>query len=161
MVEFFDQFNPYLATVIAAMVPVTEVNGAIPLAIGVYGLNPVVACLLGTLGTLFVVVIVLPLLHWLTKWARSWHPKLDAWIGHFFSLTYHKHSAGFERWGSFALFVFVAIPGPFTGVWTASLLAYLFGIRLSNALIFLGLGSLVASTLVTLTTLGVINLAGL
>lgn len=159
--EFLTNLPPVLAVIVSAMLPVTEVNAAIPLGIGVYHLSPVLTCLLATLGTLTVVAVLLPIFDRATKWVRSWHPKLDGFIDRVFAVTHHRHSKEFERWGSIALFLYVALPGPLTGVWSASLLAYLFGIKYRHALVSIGLGSLAASILVTLATVGVITLSRL
>lgn len=161
MLEVFNQLSPLLRTVLLAMVPVTEVNAAIPIAIHVYKLHPVLAGVFATLGTLIVILILLLIADRATKLLRSWHPGIDRFFAAVFAKTYHQHSPSFERWGSLALLIFVAIPGPLTGVWSASLLAYIFGIRLHHAVIYIGVGSAIASALVVLATLGVIRLSGL
>ena len=54
---------------------------------------------------------------------------MHRWICRYLDFLDHRHRGAYERWGSMALAVFVAIPLPGTGVWTASVLAVLFGVR--------------------------------
>ncbi len=153
-----DKLFQYLAVVGLTMVPVAEVNLSIPLALIQFKLHPLVALGLSMIGSLIVIVVIITLLGVGVRWARTWHPKIDEWITWFFSKTHRKHNADFEKWGNLFLFIFVAVPGPLTGVWTASLLAYLFGIKLRNALVSIGLGALVAAILMIGITMGGISL---
>ncbi len=83
---------------------------------------------------------------------------LDEFITVVLKLSHRRHSRHFERWGNLALFLFVAIPLPGTGAWTGALLAFLFNLRFSLALLSIAAGVLVAGFLVTVLTLGGINL---
>jgi uncharacterized membrane protein len=56
------------------------------------------------------------------------------------------------------LILFVAIPLPVTGAWTGSLIAYLFALRLKEALSCITAGVLIAGALVTAMSLGIIAL---
>jgi uncharacterized membrane protein len=153
-----DKLTSYLVVTVLSMTPVVEVNGSIPVALAVYNLSPLEALLCAFLGAIIVIVTVMSLLAVVVKWIRTWHPKIDAWIEWFFTKTHRKHTADFEKWGNLFLFIFVAIPGPLTGVWMASLLAYLFGIRLKNAIVSIGLGALLAALLMIAITMGGISL---
>ncbi|MCK4805823.1 MAG: small multi-drug export protein, partial [Candidatus Pacebacteria bacterium] len=73
-----------------------------------------------------------------------------------FERTRKKTENSFNKWGKWALVVFVAIPLPFTGVWTGSIAAFLFGVKYKNAFWLISLGALLAGILVmTLTLLGI------
>ena len=89
-----------------------------------------------------------------TNWLRKFHKIFDKFFKWLFTHTHRKHSAKFDRWGSLALMLFVAIPLPITGGWTGALLAYLFGIKLRFAIPNILIGLLVAGILVTSITLG-------
>jgi len=52
----------------------------------------------------------------------------------------------------------VAIPLPFTGAWTGSIAAFLFGIKAKKALPLIFVGVLIAGGLVTLASLGIIGI---
>ena len=58
---------------------------------------------------------------------------------------------------AFGLFLFVAIPLPGTGAWTGSLVAALFGMKKSRALITVTLGVLTAGVIMTLASYGVVS----
>lgn len=138
----------------AAMLPITELRGAIPLGIGLYRLDPMLVLMAAFLGNIVPVIIILLFLDPVTRWLRSHSRWLDRFFLWLFAHTYRRHSVRFDRWGSLALMLFVAIPLPITGGWTGSFLAYLFGIRLRYALPNIILGLLIAGGLVTLITIG-------
>jgi uncharacterized membrane protein len=146
-----------LVVLVVASLPFSELRGAIPLAIGVYRFDPVTAYLLGVLGNLLPVPLLLWLLEPLTNLLRrlSALERLIIWL---FARTRKRHSALVERFGALALVLFVAIPLPLTGAWTGVLITHLFGIPLRYALPLITLGVAIAGLLVTLATLGFLQL---
>jgi uncharacterized membrane protein len=161
MAALFGKLTDFFIVLGLSMVPLVESKIAVPLGITLYKLPFWAAIVAGTLGMVLITVILMPLFAFITKKIRSWHPNLDRLIDKFFSYTYHRHTSRFEKLGVVALFLYVALPIPFTGVRSGSLLAYLFGIKKLDAIIALGLGSLVASTIVALATIGVWKLTTL
>ncbi len=155
------QFNPYAAVIITAMLPIIEVRGAIPVAIAAYGIHPLLAIVLSVIASLVPVIILLLFLEKVTNWLRRLHPSLEHFFSWLFKRTHHRHSAKFERWGSLALMLFVAVPLPFTGAWTGTLLAYLFGIKFQHAILFIAAGSLIAAIIVAAVSLGGITVLSL
>ena len=89
------------------------------------------------------------------KW--SWANKFFAWV---FERTRKRTEKQIEKYGPVALILFVAIPLPFTGAWTGSIAAFLFGIKNRKALPLIFLGVLIAGIIVTLATTGVIVIGG-
>lgn len=154
MLETISQLHPYLVVGLTAMLPLIELRGAIPVGIIVYGLHPLLAILLAVVGNLLPVVILLLGLERLTRWMRTLHPSLDRFFAWLFAHTHRRHSAKFERWGSLALMLFVAVPLPITGAWTGTLLAYLFGIKFHHALLFIGAGVVIAGVIVAAASVG-------
>ncbi|MEM0022543.1 MAG: small multi-drug export protein, partial [Archaeoglobaceae archaeon] len=63
-----------------------------------------------------------------------------------------------EKYGYLGLTLFVAIPLPMTGAWTASLLAFLLGLNNLKASIAILLGILIAGIIVLIPTVGVAKL---
>lgn len=139
---------------LTAMTPLGELRAAIPLGIGFYKLAPLTTLGVAFLGNIIPVIALYFLLDPLTKWLRRLGQPIDRWFTWLFAHTYRKHSADFDRYGSLALMIFVAIPLPFTGGWTGALLAYLFGIKWYYALSNLLIGVAVAGVIVTFLTLG-------
>ena len=64
-----------------------------------------------------------------------------------------------KKYGVIGLCLFVAVPLPGTGAWTGAALAWLFGFSVWTAFISIAIGLVLAGTIVTLVTLGVINVS--
>ncbi len=65
----------------------------------------------------------------------------------------HAFAHKYEKYGTVALLMFIALPFPLTGSWTASLVAFLFEIPYKKAILYIFLGACIAGTIVTLLTL--------
>lgn len=144
----------WLVTLLAAALPVSELRGAIPLAIGVYGYDPWQAYLLGVLGNLLPVVPLLLFLGPVSDWLRRYvlWDKFFTWL---FSRTRRKYIREHESFGLTALALFVAVPLPVTGAWTGCAIAFLVGFRFWPAFAAISTGVLLAGVIVTATVLGV------
>lgn len=145
-----------VAVILIAALPVSELRGAIPVAIGVYGFDPVTAYLLGVLGNLLPVLILLKFLGPVTSFLCR-VTVLERCLSWLFARTRARHGAMMERLGAVALVLFVAVPLPATGAWTGAFIAYLFGIPFKYAFPLIAVGVSIAGILVTLATLGVIH----
>jgi len=118
----------WLMTMIAAALPISEVRGAIPLAIGVYGFSPLQAYLLSVLGNLLPIIPLLLFLGPVSDFLRRFSigDRFFSWL---FARTRSKYIKDHENFGLTALAVFVAIPLPMTGAWTGCVIAFLLGFR--------------------------------
>lgn len=65
------------------------------------------------------------------------------------------------RWGYLGLAVFVAVPLPVTGAWTASLITHIFGLNKLRASLAIIIGVLIASVIIVLAMEGVIAIINL
>lgn len=145
----------YIMTMAIAAVPVVELRGAIPAGIAA-GLDPWLACGAAIFGNLlpvpFIILLVRQVFDRLRKHA-FFAPKIDA-------LERRAHLKGrlVRKYRLLGLMLFVAIPLPGTGAWTGALIAAFLNIRLRHALPAITLGLLIAGSLVTLMTLGLIHL---
>jgi uncharacterized membrane protein len=141
-----------------AALPVSELRGAIPLALLGYHMPPVVAYGLAVVGNMIPVVLVLPSLALLVHVLGQVEvfARVFRWL---FARTRRRFSGPYARWGAVALVAFVALPLPMTGAWTGCLIAYLFGIPYRQSLLLIGLGVMIAGLIVTLSTLGILTLA--
>jgi len=144
----------WLVVLLAAALPVSELRGAIPLAIGVYGYDPWEAYLLAMLGNLLPVVPLLLFLGPVSDWLRrfTFWDKFFTWL---FSRTRRKYIREHESFSLTALALFVAVPLPVTGAWTGCAIAFLVGFRFWPAFAAISIGVLLAGVIVTATVLGV------
>ncbi|HVL80417.1 MAG TPA: small multi-drug export protein [Actinomycetota bacterium] len=149
-----------LATVVLAMVPIVELRGAIPLAILTYRLPPLEAFAWAVLGNMIPVPIILFFLEPVSDFLRSRSRLFDRFFEKLFDRTRTKHSHRFERWRDLALITFVALPLPLTGAWTGALAAFLFGVRPRRAIPLIGVGVLIAATIVTTLVVSGLRLFG-
>jgi len=147
-----------LTTFLLAMLPVTELRGAIPLALGVYKLSAAQALLWSVFGNLVPVFFLLLFLEPVAKYLGQKNYHLNLFFQWLFQRTRQKHSKRFALWGSLALIAFVAIPLPMTGGWTGSVAAFVFGVEFKKAFPLIALGVIIAGFIVTAASLGVLAL---
>ncbi|MBN1133746.1 MAG: small multi-drug export protein [Methanosarcinaceae archaeon] len=159
--ELFNSIPHWLATIMISALPFSELRGAIPIAVGVYGMDPLVVYFLAVIGNMIPVIPLLLYLDPISTCLRRFKVG-DAFFSWLFTRTHRKHSERFERYGTLALTIFVAIPLPMTGAWTGCVAAFVFGISFKHALMAISSGVLIAGMIViTVTLLGfsAINLA--
>ncbi|HCM36854.1 MAG: hypothetical protein A3J30_02375 [Candidatus Wildermuthbacteria bacterium RIFCSPLOWO2_02_FULL_47_9c] len=147
----------FLTVILLGAFPIVELRGAIPLAFAGYGFSAPVAFGLAVLGNALVPLAAMPLLGTVSARLSERFPAAERFFTWLFTRTRRNHEKSFEKWKEFALVIFVAIPLPFTGAWTASLVAFVFGIPLRKAFLLIGIGAIIAGAIVTAATLGVIN----
>ena len=138
-------FNKEIAVVVLAALPVSELRGAIPLALTM-GFSPGKAYTLAFLGNLIPIV---PLLFFLQPVANALrHIKLfERFFNWLFERTRRKATL-IEKFEALGLILFVAIPLPITGAWTGCVAATLFKIRFRYAVIAITFGVALAGVIV-------------
>ena len=156
--HLFNNFPPELATFIISMLPVSELRGAIPVAIGVYNLNPIEVYFIAIIGNIVPVVFILKYLESISRYLMSGSKFFNKFFTYLFERTRKKHNGKFEKWGALALITFVAIPLPVTGGWSGALAAFVFGVPFWKALTLISLGIMIAGVIVTGLSLGVFGL---
>jgi len=158
IIKFLNRlFSPELVTILVAALPVSELRGSIPLALGVFHFPVGKAYFLSIIGNLIPVIPLLLFLESLSKWLSirfNWAEKFFSWL---FART-NRRSKLVEKYGVIGLIFFVAIPLPVTGAWTGCVAAFLFGIRRVWAALSIANGVLIAGIIVTLASLGVIKI---
>ena len=158
ILEALRALPPEWTTFIVAMLPIIELRGAIPYAVGV-GMPWPQAYLLAVTGNL---VPVVPLLLFLGP-VSGWLQRMPV-FGRFFDWVFtrtRRRSGVIERYGPLGLALFVAIPLPITGAWTGSAAAYLFGFSFKRSFPAITAGVLIAGGVVTLAVKGVIGLGSM
>jgi len=138
-------FNKEIAVVVLAALPVSELRGAIPLALAM-GFSPFKAYVLAFTGNMLPVVPLLFLLQPIANCLR--HIKIfEKFFDWLFERT-RKKATLIEKFEAFGLILFVAIPLPITGAWTGCVAATLFKIRFRYAFVAIALGVFIAGLVV-------------
>lgn len=158
--------NVILATILIAMVPVIELRGAIPFATssgfwGSLALNNWTAFAWSLLGSCAIVPIIalifIPVINLLKK-IKIFNKLACAIENRVKSKTAsienaNEKSQRFSKayWKKvLAVFVFVAVPLPFTGVWTGTCVAVFIGLDYLTTCLSVMAGNVVAGLLITL-----------
>lgn len=145
-------FGERLATVIGAMIPLIELKGSIVFARGV-GLGFFEAFLYSFLGSTSVFFIAyflfVPILNLLKK-IKFFNLFALAVEDYFTDKSKTTGNVGNGLLNKIiAVFIFVALPLPLTGVWTGSVIALLLGLKFKYAFPFVALGNLVAGLIIS------------
>ncbi len=138
-------FVKYLIVFFISMVPVVELRGAIPVAVGM-GLPLVPSYIVAVIGNM----IPVPFIYFFARKLLEWGKDKPV-IGRFFTFCLEKGRSGGEKLkkkagrGLFAaLLLFVGIPIPGTGAWTGTLAASLLDIGFKKSVLAVTLGVLLA-----------------
>lgn len=153
--NLFSSLPPELAIFIISMLPVSELRGAIPMAIGVYHLSPLQAYVIAVIGNIVPVIFILKYIEPVSNYLASKSKFFKMFFMRLFEYTRKKHNGKFEKWGALALITFVAIPLPITGGWSGAIAAFVFGIPLKKALPLISFGIMIAGVIMTGLSLGV------
>jgi len=145
-----------LSVIVVSAMPISELRGAIPLALYYYGIPPIQAYIISVLGNAFPVPFLLLFLDKIGKILDGF--KLTSKVYRFFVERSERKRDLIDKYGYFGLTIFVAIPLPITGAWTGSLLAFLLGMKVLKSFSFIFVGILIAGLIVTLASLGVLSL---
>lgn len=138
-----------------AMVPIIEIRGSIPVGIGVYDMAPFAVLLWSVAGNILVGAVVLWILEPLIRYGIYRIPPLGRLWERYILRIEKNHTEKFEKWGSLALILFVAIPLPMTGVVTGAVAAAIFQVPRLRALGLLAIGSAMAGIIITLVSVGI------
>lgn len=143
----------YLKIMILSMIPVTELRGAIPIGIAL-DLNPIGVYIASVVGsTLVSIPLILTfrhIIHFLRKIkiCEGLVKKVD-----------RKIEIGMKKLKKISILgivLFVGIPLPTTGTWTASAIASILKMRIKNALLGVLLGNMMSGIIVSAISLHII-----
>lgn len=152
--SLFHNLPPELATFLIAMIPISELRAAIPIAIKIYHLSAQSAFLWSVLGNLvpmiLIVLILEPVANFLSR-NLGIFKRFFEWL---FEHTRKRGEKKFERWGELAVFILTATPVPLLGGWTGPLAAFVFNIKLKKSIPLIILGCITAGVIVTVLTVG-------
>ncbi len=148
-----DYIGKVLLTFLMSMAPVVELRGGIPFGTAL-GLDPVSTAVAAILGNLLPVPFIILFIRHIFDWLRK-YDRLRALVEKFEKKA-HLKSKNVIKYQTFGLCLFVALPLPGTGAWTGALIAAILDMRLKRAMPSITLGVLIAATIVTCLTRGVV-----
>lgn len=119
---------PELVTVILGATPIGELRAALPVALNTFGFSPIKAGLLSYLGNLIPIAIVFLGLKPIVELAEKRFPPVHRFMEKYFHALERKYQDRYDKYGLFLLLLFVAVPLPTSGAWTAGVVAVLFDI---------------------------------
>ena len=128
LITWLENIPPQIATVIIAMLPIAELRGSIPVALGVYNLSITESFIYSVIGNIIPVVLILLFFDKISKYLMVKFKFFNSFFEWLFKKTRSRHTKKFDRWGTVVLITLVAIPLPLTGGYSGALAAYLFGI---------------------------------
>ena len=152
-------FWKILVVLLISMVPLIELRGAIPVAVGMdLGLPEWLVLIVAIIGNVIPVPIIYLFARKVLKWGkeRKWKPfrqfcifclKKGTALG---DKLLEKAKSGTY----FALFLFVAIPIPGTGAWTGTLAASILNLDFKKTMLAIVAGVLVAGLIMLAISLG-------
>ena len=153
----------YLLCFLISMVPLIELRGAVPVALGMDlpVLPAYIVCIVGNM-------LPVPIIYFFARKVLLWGCD-KPYIGKFFSYCIEKGHNGGEklvartgRGGLFvALMLFVGIPLPGTGAWTGTLAASFLDMGFRSTVAAVSLGVVMAGIIMGTASSGVFNIIGL
>ena len=145
----------YLAIFFVSMVPLIELRGAVPIALG-WDLDPVASYIICIIGNMLPVPIILLFVKSVLNWMAGCKVKFFNKVANKMFEKAEKNREKIEKYAFWGLTLFVAIPLPATGAWTGTLVAALFDMKFWKSLLSALIGVMIAGVVMTLISYGVV-----
>ena len=153
----------YLLVFLVSMVPLIELRGGVPIAVGM-GLDYITALIVCVIGNMLPVPIIYFFARKVLEWGRD-----KKYIGTFFTYCIEKGEHGGRklkgragRGGLFiALMLFVGIPLPGTGAWTGTLAASFLNMGIKSTTVSVCLGVILAGIIMGAVAMTGVHVFGL
>ncbi|MGO0881183.1 COG2426 family protein [Clostridioides difficile] len=143
----------YLHILILSMVPVTELRGAIPIGIAM-GLNPIWVYVFSVIGSTLVSIPLILTFRHILQFLRG--EKLFKGLADTIDKKINSRMKKLKSVSIIGIILFVGIPLPTTGTWTASAIASILKMRIKDAFIGVFLGNLLSGVIVSALSLHII-----
>ncbi len=148
IISWLAGWPPELAAVILSALPGTESDFVIPYAVHVWHLNPWSALFFSLLGNaLPFLPLFFGLEHLRLAVAKHW-PGLVRPLDRFINHAHQKIAKHYERYGVVALLIYVALPLPLTGIWSATIAAVMLKVPFKYAALGILSGMVLAGLIV-------------
>ena len=139
-------FPEWFQIFFGSMIPWIESRYVIPYALWEFNWELWQVFPLAVLGNMLPIPFVLLFFKFVEKFLRRFRfwTKIMDWL---FKRTRERVDGKIIKYEYLGLIMFVAVPLPFTGAWTGSLIAYLFDLKFSKSLITILLGVVISATI--------------
>ncbi|MBQ8192485.1 MAG: small multi-drug export protein [Bacilli bacterium] len=154
IVELFGGLGKEIVVFIVSLLPILELRGGL-VAASILDLDFLPAYIISILGNVLPIPLVLLFLekifNWLKKfnWSKKIIIKLEKKI--------LSKKSQIEKYGYLGLMLFVGIPLPGTGAWTGSGLAVLLHLDKKKSFMYIMLGVIMASIIMSLLSYGILD----
>ena len=143
----------YLHILILSMIPITELRGAIPIGIAM-DLNPVGVYIASVIGSTLVSIPLVLCFRHIINFLR--HKGLFLGLIKKVDNKIDRCMSKMKNVSILGIILFVGIPLPTTGTWTASAIASILHMRLKDAFLGVLIGNMMAGIIVSLLSLQII-----
>ncbi|MCI9062724.1 MULTISPECIES: COG2426 family protein [Romboutsia] len=143
----------YLEIMILAMLPLIELRGAIPIGIAM-GLNPIGVYIVSVIGSTIVSIPLIFTFRHILNFFRS----IDIFVPLVKKVDI-KIESGMKRLKSISILgiiLFIGIPLPTTGTWTAAAIASILKMRIKTSLLGVLIGNMMSGIIVSLISFHII-----
>lgn len=141
-----------------SLLPISELRGGLPYAIA-HNINPITAfvfCVIANIIIIPIIFLFLDYLHGKLLKSHSYKKGFNLFLKKIRNRK-EKIEKAYESYGIFALTIFVAIPLPFTGAWTGSIIAWLLNLKRWRSFFAIALGVIIAGIIVSLIVSGILT----
>lgn len=139
--------TPEFQAFFTSMIPFLDYKLGIPLGIQM-GLPVATATIFGVVGSVIPCIFILLGLHYLSELLRRHFKLFDKFFTNLYHKTQYRHHAKFEKYGSFLLLLSIILPLPGTGPGTATLIAFVFGVKFWHAIGLIAIGTMLSGILI-------------
>jgi uncharacterized membrane protein len=147
--------NEFLAVAVTSMLPIAEVRGGIPLGIMIFKLDPALTIAVSAITN---TLVFFPVYFGLELFYERFFIRFG-WARLLIERIHKKGKPMLDKYGIIGLAIFVGAPLPFTGAWTGTGIAWLFGLEWKKSFIVIAAGVLMAAAIVS--TVLLLGLTGL
>jgi len=137
-----------IQVLILSMMPISECRGAIPLAILGFGFDPILSYIISVVGN----IIPIPFIYIGLDFLKKYLVRFD-FFNNLFNNAERKVQKITDKYKKLGIFLLVAIPLPYTGVWTGTLGSFLLNFKLKDVFIYEFFGVLCSALIVTILIL--------
>ncbi len=134
----------FIKIFLLSALPILEIRGALPIGVFIFKKSLILSFIFSFLGNVFSVFLILVFLE-----KTIFYLKNFSLFKEFILWREKKAKPLIEKYGKWGLLFFVALPLPFTGGWTGSLISIIFGLNFKESFFIICLGIFIAGLIVT------------